>query len=297
MSSTPQVVFLTGASSGIGAATARELAERGHRVIATMRRPDAAGDAVRKGYEALIDVVRCDVSDRASVNAAVNAALQQHGRIDVLVNNAGGMVLGAVEDLSEEELRGMFDTNLTGTLRTIQAVLPAMRRQDGGKILNVSSVAGRVTLPAMGGYCASKYALEALSEALRYEVSRWGVQVALVEPGTFKTSAQFENVRVAKALQEGRSLYQEPSMAMMKAHQKITADRPGPRTVAANIADLVELQLPLPLRIPIGDEAIRTFAMRAALTDDEWELALRAIRDEGMPGSYFLAEEQLLQAR
>ncbi len=293
MVNAPQVVFVTGASSGIGAAAARELAARGHRVIATMRNPKRDGPAVTRGYKKNLEAVRCDVTDRATVDEAVAFTLERHGRIDALVNNAGYLLLGTIEDLSDDEILSQFDTNVVGSMRTVQAVLPAMREQGSGTIINVSSAAGRMTGPAFGGYSATKYAIEAVSEALRFEVAPWGIKVVIVEPGTHRTEAQFDNLRVAQAVLEGRSLYQGPVEALIEGHRRYAAGRPGPRSVGSIIADLVETGDPLPVRVPVGDEAAQIFSMRAAMTDEEFETALRNLGNEGFPGAYFAAEHEL----
>ena len=289
-----QVVLITGASKGFGFAAAQELAARGHHVVATMRHPDRDGEAVRRGHESRIEATVCDVTDPASVRDAVAYALSRHGRIDVLVNNAGDVMWGAVEDLTDDELSLQLNTNVLGPLRLIRAVLPTMRKQGGGKIINLSSVAGRISGPIVGAYSASKFALEALSESLRYETAHWGIQIVLVQPGVVKTDLLFGGATLARALQEGRSLYQKPAQALLDGARAAVQNRPGPRTVASTIADLVDTGGQLPLRVPVGDDAIRTLALRHAMTDDEFEAMFGSLRDPGYPGSFFqaLAEER-----
>ncbi len=178
-----QVILLTGCSTGIGRSTALHAAERGHRVFASARRrTDLSELAARK-----IEVVELDVTDRGSVGAAVETVLGAAGRIDALVNNAGYGQYGAVEDVTLEEWRAQFEVNLFGAIRLLQAVLPSMRGAKKGTIVNVSSVAGKVTIPFAGPYCASKHALEAISDALRVEVSPWKIRVVVVEPGPIAT--------------------------------------------------------------------------------------------------------------
>ena len=178
-----QVILVTGCSSGIGRATALAAAERGHRVFASARRRgDLAELAARK-----IETVELDVTDGASADAAVRAVLTAAGRVDALVNNAGYGQYGAVEDVTLPEWRAQFDVNVFGAIRLLQAVLPPMREARKGTIVNVSSVAGKVTIPFAGPYCASKHALEAISDALRVEVAPWKVRVVVVEPGPIAT--------------------------------------------------------------------------------------------------------------
>ncbi len=170
-------VLVTGASSGIGEATARALARRGHAVFAAGRREDRLAALAER--EPGVTPVAMDVTDPASVAAAVDAI----GDLDVLVNNAGFAAIGPVEAVDRDEVRRQFDTNVFGLLEVTRAVLPAMRRRGSGRIVNISSVVGRTTFPAMGVYGASKYAVEALSDALRAEVRPLGIDVIVVEPG------------------------------------------------------------------------------------------------------------------
>ena len=175
-----QVALVTGASSGIGQATAELLATKGFTVFGTSRVPDQRA----RSYTLL----PLDVCSDASVEAAVQSLLDQVGRIDVLVNNAGYAQVGAIEETSITDVQAQFDTNLLGVIRLIKAVLPVMRRQGSGRIINISSIVGQVAPPYMGMYATSKFALEGLSEALRDEVLPFGVDVSLVEPSYVKTS-------------------------------------------------------------------------------------------------------------
>jgi NAD(P)-dependent dehydrogenase (short-subunit alcohol dehydrogenase family) len=181
MSQAQQVVLVTGASSGIGAATSALLAERGYKVFGTSRRPRA--DSVPAGVE-MLDL---DVRSDASVEACVATLLGREGRIDVLVNNAGFMAFGESEGTSPEEAREQFETNLFGPMRLINAVLPVMRRQGRGRIVNLSSLVGLVGVPLLPLYTASKFALEGYSESLRYELSDFGIWVSLIEPSWVRT--------------------------------------------------------------------------------------------------------------
>ncbi|MCY1013953.1 SDR family NAD(P)-dependent oxidoreductase [Nannocystis pusilla] len=186
------VVLITGASSGFGEAAARLLAARGPcRVFGTSRR--AAGHDTPGGVEMLPLDVRSD----ASVAACVDAVMQRAGRIDVLVNNAGYTLAGAVEETAIDEAKAQFDTNFFGMARMVRAVLPVMRAQGGGRIVNVSSLAGLVGVPFHAHYSASKFAVEGLSEGLRQEVRRFGIHVSLIEPGDFKTAGTAARERAA----------------------------------------------------------------------------------------------------
>jgi NAD(P)-dependent dehydrogenase (short-subunit alcohol dehydrogenase family) len=181
MSATSRVVLVTGASSGFGRAIATALAHDGHRVFATSR--TLGGTAVPGTTHLTLDV-----TNEVSAASCVEEVMRISGRVDVLVNNAGLGVAGAIEDTTVEEARAQFDTNLFGLHRMCRAVLPHMRRQGGGHIINMSSLAGQIAIPFQGFYSASKFAIEGYSEALRMEVRPYGVRVCMIEPGDFATS-------------------------------------------------------------------------------------------------------------
>ena len=179
-----KTVLITGSSSGIGRATARLFAARGWNVVATARNPAALTDWTAA---ANIAVLPLDVTDEASIAAAVTAATHRFGTIDVLVNNAGYGLFGPLEGTTTEQLESQLRTNVIGTAAIIRHVLPLMRQQGGGTIINVSSVAGRLANPFMSAYHASKYAVEGLSESLRFELKLHNIRLKLIEPGHFKS--------------------------------------------------------------------------------------------------------------
>ncbi|MEW5869123.1 MAG: SDR family oxidoreductase [Chloroflexota bacterium] len=176
-----QVVLITGCSTGIGRNLAQRLAQAGYNVAASARNLDALDD-LPAALKLSLDVTQPD-----SINQAVERAMQQFGRIDVLVNNAGYAVRGAVEEISEEQAQGIFDANVLGVMRMVRAVVPHMRRQKAGRIINLSSIAGKLVTPGNGVYSSTKFAVEALSDALRWELAPFGIQVVLVEPGPIRT--------------------------------------------------------------------------------------------------------------
>ena len=178
-----RVVVITGCSTGIGRATAERLAGRGHTVYATARRLESIADLEEKGCRTL----SLDVTDEGSMNAAVAAVEQAEGAVGALVNNAGYSQSGAIEDVPMEQVRKQFETNVFGLIRMCQLVLPGMRKQGDGRIVNVSSMGGRLVFPGGGIYHATKHAVEALSDALRFEVRGFGVGVSIIEPGLIKT--------------------------------------------------------------------------------------------------------------
>ena len=270
------VVLITGASRGFGAAAARECAARGSLVAATMRDPDRDGEAVRDGFEDGIETFALDVTDAASIEAAVEAVRERFGRIDVLVNNAGYGLYGPLEDLSEDECRRQLDTNLLGPWRLQQAVLPVMREQGWGKVVNVSSLSGQVPRALRGMYAASKHAVEAMSEALADEVAPFGVQVTILQPGQYRSDWQTRGLDVCEAVREGRSAYQPGVERKLAEFQEVAATRPGSDAVGMAIADAVQLQQRLPVRWPLGEDALRLIPARRATPDDVWERERRA---------------------
>ncbi|HEY7137197.1 MAG TPA: SDR family oxidoreductase [Acidimicrobiia bacterium] len=260
-------VLITGCSTGIGRAAAVELTKRGHEVVATARRPETLDD---------LDVaarLRLDVDDDASVRDAVSSA----GAVDALVNNAGFGVVGPVETLPLDEVARMFQTNVFGAWRMIQAVVPGMRARGSGTIVNVTSLAGRVSAPLNGAYSASKYALEALSEALHYEVGHFGIRVAMIEPGRFTTNFGARELRLGID-----SPYDELDLLWQEAQEKLPtgadpgAEPPGPEAVAAAIADAIETS-DTPLRVPVGTDAELVISTRASMDDATFEATMRGV--------------------
>lgn len=186
-----KVVIVTGASSGIGAATASRLARAGFRVYATARHVNALDELKAQGCEAL----RLDVTDETSMREAVEVVETREGSVGALINNAGYCQAGALETLPIEAVRRQFDTNVFGALRMAQLVLPGMRRSGSGRIVNLSSMGGKLVFPGLGAYHASKYAVEALSDALRFEVKGFGIDVVIIEPGIIRSG--FVNAAIA----------------------------------------------------------------------------------------------------
>ena len=235
-----KVVLVTGASSGIGRSCAELLAGRGYRVYGASRRP--AGSP-------LIESVSMDVTDNASVRDAVAGVIAREGRIDIVVNNAGIAIAGAVEDTSIEEAREQFDVNFFGVLRVCRAVLPHMRERRSGCIVNIGSIGGLVAIPYQGFYSAAKFALEGLSESLRLEVSRFGVHVVLIEPGDHRTGLT-DNRRMTTDSQSNPA-YRE---RFRHAAKRMAADEQGgpePEAVARLVHRVVNHSRPR-LRYTVG---------------------------------------------
>ena len=199
-----QTVLITGATDGLGKAAALLLAERGYRVFAAGRSADkrAQLDALAKEKHLPLETMQMDVCDDASVQKAVASVYQKAGALDVLINNAGFVQVGAVEDLRLEDWRRQFETNFFGVIRVTQAVLPRMRERRKGRILMMSSVSGFVTPPTQGAYSASKHAIEALSNALRHELYPFGIHSILIQPGYIMTSIQSTAMDLAQPYEE-----------------------------------------------------------------------------------------------
>src|ERR1700730_85187 len=259
------IALVTGSSSGIGLATAVTLARGGHTVIATVRNVDGAGE-LRKIVSAErlpLTVTRLDVDDDASVCNAVNKVLAENGRIDVLVNNAGVSGRDSVEEVSIEVFRQVMETNFFGALRCIKAVLPTMRKNNQGCIVNVTSVAGRIALASQAPYAASKWAFEALSECLAQEMKAFNVRVAIIEPGVIATPI-FSKTRPAP----NDSPY--PHLRRLEALFSASLTNPtSPYVVGEQIRQIVDGDS-WQLRYPIGPDAVPFLKWRAGKTDEEF---------------------------
>ena len=267
---TTKVVVVTGASRGFGEAATEELAGRGHIVVATMRSPERDGERIRSLDPGAIEVAQLDVTDGAQVTSVIGSVVARHGRIDALVNNAGYGLYGTVEDVSEGELHQQFNTNFFGQWRLCQAVVPHMRSAGSGTILNMASAGIFLVAPLTGLYSASKAAVAAMSEALALEVEAFGIRVTTLVPGMYRSDWQGSSLAICDRLTEGNSVYQERSNRALEAFRELAATRPGSRTVGSVIADLVEIEQPLPRQYVIGDDALRLASERANLTEAGW---------------------------
>lgn len=270
---TTRTVLITGCSSGIGAATAARLAGSGWDVWASARRPETLDELAAAGCHTLA----LDVTDEDSMTAAVDAVLEGAGRNDGLVNNAGYSQSGALESLDVADVRRQLETNVVGLLRLTQLVLPTMRSQRSGRVVNIGSMGGKLTFPGGGAYHASKYAVEALSDALRFEVAGFGIRVVLVEPGLITTNF---DAAVAAGMPTGEG----PYAAFNAAVQAATLDaydgpmaRFGgpPEAVAAVIEKALTKARPKP-RYTVTVSAPAAMAARKVLGDRGWDLAMRA---------------------
>lgn len=242
-------VLITGASKGIGRAVAVELANRGHRVVATARQPEALADLP------VDQRLRLDVTDQDSVDAAIKEA----GEIDVLVSNAGATLRAPLESVPLAEIEQLFQLNTFGALRVVQGVLPAMRQRGEGRLVFVSSIQGRLVLPIIASYGASKWALEAIAEGLAIEAGRFGVKVSIVQPGAVATNG----AAGAKSLFTD----DDPYLPLYRQLGALRGEAVTAEEVAAVMADTIERPDP-PLRVPVGAPAVSVLQARKAAPED-----------------------------
>lgn len=222
-----KTILITGASSGIGAATARYFQARGWNVIATMRNPTSEAEL---GSFENVHLARLDVTDAGSISTAVADGVNRFGRIDVLLNNAGYGAYGALEAFPMDRIRRQFETNVIGLLEVTKAVLPHMRENRSGAIINISSIGGQITFPLGSLYHGTKFAVEGLSEALHYELEPLGIHVRIIQPGMIKTN--FGGSSFDFAMDEGLPDYAPTAEAMGRLFGKLAANPSAPETVA-----------------------------------------------------------------
>lgn len=263
---TGRVWLITGASSGFGRSIATAALEAGDTVVAAVRRP-AAMDDLGAEHPDRLRAVALDVTDARRICATVDQIMLWHGRIDVLVNNAGRGMIGAVEETTERELRDLMDLHFFGPVALIHAVLPHMRRQGSGAIVQMSSIGGRLAGVGRGAYSATKFALEGLSEALAQEVQSFGIKVLIVEPGAFRTGFAGSDALLQSAPDPAYADITGPLREMLPAtHGKQPGD---PAKAAAAIMAALAADQP-PLRLPLGNDATDRILQR--LSDDLAEL-------------------------
>lgn len=257
-------VIITGSNRGIGLEAAVAFGRAGYRVFATMRNKEAGGELLeRAASESLnISVHQMDVDSDESVNNCITAILESHGPVDVLVNNAGIERRGAVEETDISVYEAVMNTNYLGPIRCAQAVIPSMRKQQSGCIINVTSVAGRIPVAPFGPYNGSKFALEALSETMAIELKPFNIKVAIVEPGIIDTD-------MARGIQEGPESNYPNGKRIGDMFAASLKNPVHPSLVADKILEVAESQDDQ-LRHPVGPDAIPFLEWRASMTDEEW---------------------------
>ena len=269
-----KVAVVTGTSSGIGFETALALAREGYYTYATMRDTTKSDKIKELGQKENlnIDVLELDVDDENSVKTAIQKILDQKQRIDVLVNNAGWGLWGCVEDVSVDEFKAQFDTNFFSIIRLIQEVGPTMRKQGSGTIVNISSVVGRIGFPASPAYISSKFALEGLSESLRFELAPFGVNVVIIEPGVIKTNFM-KNMKMAEK-SESDTVYRDITVKVVSGVKMMSEMGTHPKEVADTIVKAVKDEKPLP-RYIVGNDASMFLEAKKSKTDIEFENYLK----------------------
>jgi NAD(P)-dependent dehydrogenase (short-subunit alcohol dehydrogenase family) len=261
-----RVWLITGASSGFGRALTMIAVSRGDTVVAAARKVDALDDLV-SAHPDQVDAIALDVTDTAAVAAVVDDVIARHGRVDVLVNSAGRTHVGAVEETTDAELRGLFDVHVFGPAALVRALLPHLRSQGSGAIVQLSSMGGQLSFAGFGAYSATKFALEGLSEALAAEVAPFGIQVLIVEPGSFRTG-----LFAAADFSDGDDVYADTVGVTRSMVLSSNGTQPGdPAKAAAAIVAALDADDP-PLRLALGVDAVdailaHTDSVRADLRD------------------------------
>jgi NAD(P)-dependent dehydrogenase (short-subunit alcohol dehydrogenase family) len=269
-----RVWLITGASSGFGRSIAEAALAAGDTVVATARRLDVLDDLISAQPERAV-AAQLDVTDTARIDAVADEVLRRFGRIDVLVNNAGRGHVGAVEETSDRELRDLMDVHFFGPAALTRAVLPAMRRQGSGAIVQMSSMGGRSSFPGVGGYSATKFALEGLSQALAKEVAPFGIKVLIVEPGSFRTRL------LGTAMTQSAAIAGYEATAGATRHTLSDSDgnQPGdPAKAASAILTALAVEA-TPLRLPLGNDAADAIAAHLEQAREEflaWEQVARS---------------------
>jgi NAD(P)-dependent dehydrogenase (short-subunit alcohol dehydrogenase family) len=286
-----KVWFITGSSRGFGRALTEAVLAAGHQVVATARKPEQLADFV-KSYGDRVRTVRLDVTSPDDAARAVASAVEAFGHIDVVVNNAGYGFLGAFEEMTAEEFKAQIDTNFWGVVNVSRAVVPVLRKQGFGHIIQITSVGGRIALAGLSGYHAAKFAVEGFSESLAQEINPLGIKLTIVEPGGFRTDWAGASMAFAKSI---------PAYTPMVGKRRglieeITGHEPGdPRKGAAAIMKITELAQP-PLRLPLGNDAMAFLANGYTTSATELERWAEITRSTDFDGAKFSVRvDQLLE--
>jgi NAD(P)-dependent dehydrogenase (short-subunit alcohol dehydrogenase family) len=270
------VAIVTGSSSGIGYETSLLLARNGFFTYATMRNPDKSNKIhnLKQNEKLPLEVLKLDVTDDKSVKEAIERIVNERGTVDVLVNNAGYALLGPLEELSLQEIKEQFETNVFGAIRVIKEVLPIMRKQLHGTIVNISSVAGRIGFPLTSAYVSSKFALEGLSESMTYEVEQFGIKVILIEPGVVKTNFD-RNIKMGTGVftNASNSRYAEITAKRIAGFKPRFENGLPPIEVAKVILGAISStpkDIPTESRYLVGEDAFKLTEIRKVKSDKEF---------------------------
>jgi NAD(P)-dependent dehydrogenase (short-subunit alcohol dehydrogenase family) len=289
-----QVVLITGSSTGFGRLFANTLARNGHTVFATMRDPGGRNAKNASEIRTLAEkdslpmyVLELDVTDDSSVERAVNAAVAKAGRIDVAINNAGYFLSGLEEAVTTEQAKRLMDTNFFGPVRVNRAVLPHMRRQRSGVLMHISSGAGRVVLPAVGFYCASKFALEALAEAYHYELAAQGIESVILEPGAYET-AVFGN-SVTAADETRTNTYGAAKEIPARVNAALSSTTANAQEVADAVLRIIET--------PAGEKQLRYFVSPRSFGVDEINALTKQVQANVLEAFGLAADTKFLKGK
>ena len=280
---TPKTWFITGASSGFGSAFAQYALQMGYNVVATARNPERLEGLVAQAPKQVL-ALELDVNRPQDAQAAIAAAVQHFGRLDVLINNAGFGVVGAAEETPENELRALMDTNFFGAVTVTKAALPVLRKQRSGSIVNISSLGGQLSFAGFSAYSASKFALEGFSEALAQEVAGFGVKVLIVEPGNFRTNLLGSGTREMPAMEA----YQQTVGGTREFARNMHGAQLGDPMKAAAAIDRALAAEKTPLRLQLGEDAIgaiRDHANQLLQDLEHWAPVGSATQIEGATAS------------
>src|SRR5215208_6038959 len=280
MSSSPNnqqlsVAVVTGSSSGIGLAASLALAKNGYLTYATMRnlaKQDSIQSVAEKEHLP-VRTVQLDVTDENSVKNAIQSILSESGRIDLLVNNAGYGMTGAFEDIGMDEIKSLYETNVFGVIRVTQAVLPIMRKQGSGRIINISSGAGRIGYPGGSAYVSSKFALEGLTESMAYEIEQFGIRTVLVEPGFVRTKIG-ENMAISKKTQDPNSPYSQMMQMMSSNQERMLENGSDADLVASVVAEAATAKEPN-FRYLAGKDVQQMMAAKKSRSDEEFQKMMK----------------------
>jgi NAD(P)-dependent dehydrogenase (short-subunit alcohol dehydrogenase family) len=267
-----RIVVITGSSSGIGFETSLLLAKSGFYTYATVHKLEGEGSRqiidIAKKEKLPLEVVQLDVNSDESVTDTINSIVKKHNRIDVIVNNAGYALGGALEETSMDEIRKQFETNFFGAVRVMRAAIPFMRSQRSGKIVNITSMGGRISIPLSTFYHGSKFALEGVSESLQYELEPFGIKMILIEPGAVGSNF-WKSIKIANGATSPNSPYTQLADNMSKTFKKMEENAMHPSEVAKTILDVVTSDDPQ-LRYVIGNDATKIIEARQNMSDKEF---------------------------
>jgi NAD(P)-dependent dehydrogenase (short-subunit alcohol dehydrogenase family) len=267
-----RIVVVTGSSSGIGFETSLLLAKSGFYTYATVHKLEGEGSRqiidIAKKEKLPLEVVQLDVNSDESVIDTINSIVKKHNRIDAIVNNAGYALGGALEETSMDEIRKQFETNFFGAVRVMRAVIPFMRSQRSGKIINITSMGGRISIPLSTFYHGSKFALEGVSESLQYELEPFGIKMILIEPGAVGSNF-WKSIKIANGATSPNSPYTQLADNMSKIFKKMEENAMHPSEVAKTILDVVTSDDPQ-LRYVVGNDATKIIEARQNMSDKEF---------------------------